>query len=859
MASSSSSSSTYGQKPLYYGTSKSAPIYYGSSSQPAYYGSTPYYYGGGAYGSSYGGQSNSQDADSIVGTITLGRVLRVITQRWISVLVFLLVGLVAAFAVYRISPTIYEARSEFTMDTRNRRAFKNIDTNADQLFDAGSYEEIFNTRLSAWRSDKIVTKVVQQYRANYPASTTTDKEIIETVAGAELELMRHSRLITIAVRSTNPQLAAAIANAYASAIDTYTEEENKARCDKAVTRITEQVTNQRRVDEDISKRLLKFRTENKIDEMTATRELMQTSLRGATSDILRFQSEITAASEWVAVLEKAQEKPDDFASLPSSIPRSAEIGGAYTALQQANSSLNQMLSTLTRQHPAVKAKEKELESAKKAFVDAVSHALSTARGNLNAYKNQLAVNEKRSEELRKQVAEISQRIISADAGLKQLMKEQEVSTTILKDLMQKENAARIEAEQNNEIIRIGRPAVVPTKPVLPNPVIIFSGGAVIALGLGLLFVLVLDHIEDTIVSLQDIEGRLSLKVLAVLPHVRGKKREQVAKFIIENKYSQFAEALAGLRNLLDSPRYQPISQCVLMMSTQPGEGKTITSCSLAITSALAGKRTLLVDFDMRRPRLARVWGIKDLDVEHSFSHYLSRKDGARDFKSLAQPSGVENLDVIVSLPPDNVNPASVMGSQIVPDFFKWARANYTRIVIDSPPFGIVGDVMTLAAMVDSVMIMCCPDRTHFKPIKHAARQLGESGATVIGIVVNDVEMGSSAAFSQSGHSYGYGYGGGYGGYGGYGAYGGYRAYGGSYRPYAPYSPYGPKKSKKGGKDGKKPAEEDKPLANKPADKKPVSGKKPDDDKPLAIDPATGKPPAKDDKPSLAEESEKAAK
>ena len=95
----SSSSSTYGQKPLYYGTAKNTPLYYGQANKPAYYGggSTPYYYGG-----AYGGQSNSQDADSIVGTITLGRILRVIAQRWISVLVFLLIGLVAAFAVYRI-------------------------------------------------------------------------------------------------------------------------------------------------------------------------------------------------------------------------------------------------------------------------------------------------------------------------------------------------------------------------------------------------------------------------------------------------------------------------------------------------------------------------------------------------------------------------------------------------------------------------------------------------------------------------------------------------------------------------------------------------------------------------------------
>ena len=270
----------------------------------------------------------------------------------------------------------------------------------------------------------------------------------------------------------------------------------------------------------------------------------------------------------------------------------------------------------------------------------------------------------------------------------------------------------------------------------------------------------------------------------------------MAKFISENKYSQFAEAVAGLRNLLDSPRYQPISQVLLLMSTQPGEGKTITSCSLAISSAQAGKKTLLVDFDLRRPRLARVWGLK-VDKEHSFSHYLSVQAGT-DFGSLVHSSGVECLDVIGSLPPDNVNPSSIMGSQIVPDFFQWAREHYDRIIIDSPPFGIVGDVMTLASLVDSVMIMCCPDRTHFKPIQHAARSLGESGATVIGIVVNDVEMGSAnSAFAPSGH-HGYGY--------GYGGYGGYRAYGG-------YSPYAPRKSS----EGKKSA------AEGDADAKPADG------------------------------------
>ena len=763
------SSSTYGQKPIYYGTARKSPVYYGASRGPSYYGDgTPYYYGGAS-----GNGAPGQDAESLVGTITVGRVLRVIAQRWISVLVFLLVGLVAAFAVYRISPTIYEAQSSFTMDTRRPQTTGGIGIGTDMEIYGSSYDEIFNTRLADWRSEKIMMLIKTKFRQKHADSTVTDQEIFEALYESELELLRRSRVITISVRSTKAALAAALANAYAEAIEEFTDEENKLRCDRAVSQISEQVKSQRRADAEAAKRLLEFRRQNKIDELTSERDIAQQSIQKTTADVLDLRAKITAATEWVAVLKAAQEQPEKFGSLPTAVPRAAEIGQAYSAYQNAETEMSALLSRFTTEHPEVKARQKALESLKAQFAGTVERALATAQGDLSAYRNQLATNEAANERLRARLAEISQKIVAADAGIKQLEQEKLVSSTILTDLMQREIEARNRADQMNETVRVGAPAKEPRDPVLPNPVVIFAAGAVLSLALGLLFVLVLDHLEDTVVSLQDIEGRLALKVLAVLPHVRRKKREQVAKFISENKYSQFAEAVAGLRNLLDSPRYQPISQVLLLMSTQPGEGKTITSCSLAISSAQAGKKTLLVDFDMRRPRLARVWGLK-IDQAHSFSHDLSRREGAHDFAALVQPSGVENLDVIGSLPPDNVNPASIMGAQVVSDFFAWARANYARVVIDSPPFGIVGDVMTLASMVDAVMIMCCPDRTHFRPIQHAARTLGESGATVIGIVVNDVDVGASGnAFVQAGH-YGYGYG-----------YGGYRAHDGGYHPYAP--------------------------------------------------------------------------
>jgi len=777
---SSSSKVAYGGGPSYYGK---GPSYYGKG--PSYYGGRgPAYYGSRSYGGSpsYGGGGGSGGGDdsSIVGTITIGRMLRVIGQRWLSVFVFLLVGLVVAFAVYRISPTIYEASSEFTMDMRRSSGGGQRGAIAEMTPDYGtSYAEIFNTRISDWRSDKIVTKIVQQYRANHPAATVSDAEIIGTLGGSKLALQRNSRIITVTVRSKTPALAAALANAYAEAIEAFTDEENKVRCDKAVSQIHGNVEKKRREVDKTAKQLLDFRTANKVDNLRATRDTLQKAYDTTTSDILALETQDTQLIEWEKLLTEVQKDPRTYGNLSSSVPRAEEIASEFRAFQDADSAYQSLLVAYTDNHPEVISRKKSLDIARQRFLDAAARALATGRTMLQVDRNQLANLRTKQEDLKGELASVSQRIVLAESGLGQLEAEFNIANDVLKGLILQENQARLEAEQNNEIVRVGRQAGVPTVPVLPNPTMIFGAGIVLSIALGLLFVLVLDNPEDTVVNLADIEGRLALKVLAVLPHVRRKKREQVAKFIVEDKYSQFAEAMAGLRNLLDSPRYEALSHCILTISTQPGEGKTITSTSLAITYAQTGKKTLLADFDLRRPRQARVWGI-ELPKEKSFSHVLQAANDTGvtpDFATLANHVDVDGLDVISSLLPEGVNPATILGSNVVNQFFEWARANYDRIIIDSPPYGLVGDVISLAVLVDSSIIMCCPDRTHFKPIQYCSRCLTEAGANILGVIVNDVEVSGAAAFSPNAHHRRYrsGYGGyGYGGYGyGYG-YGGYR-------------------------------------------------------------------------------------
>jgi capsular exopolysaccharide synthesis family protein len=762
-------------KPLYYGGKNSGPMYYGGP-RPHYGGRSPMYYGagrnyGGVYGQ-YGGVPSGMDGGedgSLVGTITLSRMLRVVSQRWLSVFVFLLVGLIVSFAVYRISPTIYEARSEFTMDMR-RSSVRNSSALDQVTPDYGNtYAEVFNTRISDWRSEKIVTKIIQQYRAGHQQSTVSDEELMATLAGSQLELQRNSRIITISVRSQSAELCAALADAYAEAIETFTDEENKLRCDKAVRQIYNNVENKRREVDKVAKKLLDFRTANKVDNLRSSRETVQQALAKTTTDILALESEEAQLMEWEKMLAAVQKDPASYGSLSTGVPRAQEIATEFRAYQDAEGEYQKLLFAYTENHPEVISTKKVLELSKQRFLDAAARAFLTGRSTLQVARNQLANLRAKQEDLRNELSSIEQRIVLAESGLGQLEAEFGVANRVLEGLILEHDKARIEAESNNEIVRVARRASVPKRPVLPNPLVIFGAGIFLSIALGLVFVLVLDNLEDTIVNLSDIEGRLALKVLAVLPHVRRKKRELVARFTADERYSQFSEAVAGLRNLLDSPRYEALNHCVLVISTQPGEGKTITSSSLAITYAQAGKKTLHVDFDMRRPRLATIWNL-ELTPERSFSHVMQKMTSGvkADFETLVNHTEVENLDVIASLPPENVSPSMIFGSSAVAEFFDWARTNYDRVIVDSPPYGLVGDVVSLAVAVDSVIIMCCPDRTHFKPIQYCSRCLTEAGANILGVVVNDVEVSSASAFSPSSHHhryggrYGYGYGYGYG-------------------------------------------------------------------------------------------------
>ena len=741
-------------RPLYYGGSSRA-LYYGGGS-PAAYSSPAYSAYGAGYGGLYGGGSSSgnQQDDSIMGQFSIGRMIRVCMQRWVTILVFIIIGGIVSFAVFKISPVIYEADAVIEMRMRGS-TYTGLSKAVIEMDIGSNMGEVFNTRLARLRSRAVFEQVITQYRTDFPSSTVKDAELISTLTGSEMTLQRQSRLIHIKVRSSDAQLAADLSNAYAKVAVSSTSEQNKNESEVAVAWLSATTDQQKRALQQADKEMLDFISANQIDSMKRKKQTDSDKLLKINADILSLEGRITVATELRRTLQAIQSDPEKFGSLPESVPRTGEISGAYQLLQKTLAEKNSLLARYTANHPEVKVKEKEVVIYRKQFADVVYRSLETCKANLDLLQRQYDKLVPQQKELENSLSVLEAKIDESTLKLEQLTREREVADMQYKALLKRTSEAQLAADEDTAIIRPVESALKPTKPVLPNPLVIFPAGPALGLVLGFMFVMMLDHLEDKIVGIADIESRLRLKVLGVMPHVRRKKREQLARLVTDDKFSQYAEAIASLRNLLDSPRYHDIAKVLLCMSTQPGEGKTVTSCSIAQSCAQSGQKTLLVDFDMRRPRLARIFEKSHKDF-NSLAHALTKGD-ASAFDTLPVESSIPNLSLVLTRASPEINPANIMGSEIVVEFFKWAREHYDRIVIDSPPFGIVGDVMTLAALVDSVMIMCCPDRTRVQPVKHAARHLTEAGTRIIGVMVNDVDFGRRSSFSSYDYHYRYNY------------------------------------------------------------------------------------------------------
>ncbi|MBC7795769.1 MAG: polysaccharide biosynthesis tyrosine autokinase, partial [Pyrinomonadaceae bacterium] len=292
-------------------------------------------------------------------------------------------------------------------------------------------------------------------------------------------------------------------------------------------------------------------------------------------------------------------------------------------------------------------------------------------------------------------------------------------------------------------------AVPNDTPVAPARVTSVVAAFALSLAFGCGLALFLEYLDDTVRSPADVEKILRLPSLAVIPTVdsmprrnlllagkNGEGNDRSELLISNDSRSALAEAYRQLRTsvLLSTAGQAPKS--LLVTSSVPSEGKTTTAVNTAISLAQTGAKVLLVDADMRRPRLHAIFSISN---DAGLSSILSSQMTDAEVLNTIQQDAATNLYLLPSgaVPP---NPAELIGSEQMTRMLNLMEENFAHVVIDSPPISSFTDGVLIASMVSGVLLVVHAGKSSRQIIRRSKQLLQDVGAKIFGIVLNNVNV-----------------------------------------------------------------------------------------------------------------------
>jgi succinoglycan biosynthesis transport protein ExoP len=313
---------------------------------------------------------------------------------------------------------------------------------------------------------------------------------------------------------------------------------------------------------------------------------------------------------------------------------------------------------------------------------------------------------------------------------------------------QKEQELALSSGRPNNI-SVQNHAITPTTPIGPQRGrnILVALLLSFASGIGLAFLL--DYLDDSVRTSDDISRHLGLPTLAIIPHYLNTEKRKLltgtngngvlsptALITMDDRHSPMAEAYRHLRtSLLFSSAGKP-PQTILVTSSQPSEGKTTTAINTAITLAQSGADVIIIDCDLRRPRLHSHFGFENT---RGLTNYLS---GDKDTEDLVRTyADLPRLRVITSgpIPP---NPAELLSSNEMRHLLQFLSGKFKHVIIDSPPAISFTDAAILSTLVDGVILVAMANKSSIHLMRQFKQRVHNIGARIYGVVLNGIKSGS---------------------------------------------------------------------------------------------------------------------
>jgi capsular exopolysaccharide synthesis family protein len=572
----------------------------------------------------------------------------------------------------------------------------------------------------------------------------TEAEIFDEVVKAFMQRttispVMKTQLVKVEIEMADARLAAQAANALANG---YIESQLEAKMDMTQTAtnwMNERLSGLKAKLDESERRLQEFReAENLVDlegvTTVAGGELSQTGDR--LIDARRNRAE--AESQYRQVANMRNSGWQRLASVPAVM--SNQLVQQFKADEgRARAKVEELSRRYGARHPEMIAARSELQSATANLRSQVEQVVASIER-----EYQLATANERSlqssfNENKEQIQDIKRK----EFKLRELQREVDGNRSLYDTFMTrlKETSATSDFEAVNA--RIVDPAVVPDDPIKPKKKLIVAIAALLAMMVGVGIVLLLEFLNNTFKSTEDVETKLNLPVLGILPLLKGKARGDIANMFKTDSDKSFTESIRTIRtgvvlSGLDNPH-----KVLVVTSSIPGEGKSSVAANLA--SAMAQmERVLLIDADMRRPTVA-----KNFAFPVGTPGLANLVAGTARLEECIQ-SMDDNFDVIPAgtVPP---NPLELLSSQRFAKALEVLESRYDRIVIDSPPTQAVSDALVLSTHANAVIYVIKSESTAIPLAKRGIGQLLQNNAPVTGVVLNQVDI---AKAKKQGYSYG---------------------------------------------------------------------------------------------------------
>jgi len=432
---------------------------------------------------------------------------------------------------------------------------------------------------------------------------------------------------------------------------------------------------------------------------------------------------------------------------------------AKTSLQDQMTSLTQKIQSTTS---AISVLNTQIQEANNALMT-VNAEIQTMTNNINNATN--AINPTNTTKLSSATIAANQAIITADQAIvtaDEAKRDQlnitlaqyqpqltQLQTTLAQyqqsynSLFQSYQSVLLAEAQATSTIVIKNPAIPNESPIAPQPTRSAMLAAVVGLMVAAGIIFLIEFLDDSIRDPQEITRRWGIPILGMI--VRYKSSEGEALVTVRHPRSPISEAFRSLRTNLQFAGVETPVHTLLVTSPSPSDGKTTIVANLASVIAQSGRNVVIVDADLRRPNIHKMFQLSNrVGLTDQFIRTQDRFNGS------LKSTEVANLHAITSgnLPP---NPSELLSSGRMSDILKVLRNQFNTVIVDSPPALLVTDAMVLAQHVDGVLLVVKPSVTKWAALRQAIEQLQRVKANLLGVVVNNVDVGRSRYYYYRGY------------------------------------------------------------------------------------------------------------